>query len=72
MAISIKMNRIVRDGNPLYEMALIRIRPIDSPDLMRFTFPFTTMGWLNMQVAKDSIKDSLENITVHDETEDPR
>lgn len=68
METHIVLKAIMKRGKHLYEMCISQ----GWDEVVWLTFPAGSMGWLNMQVAKDSIKDSIENVIVHDETEDPR
>lgn len=56
----------------IYEMDIYQLHPIDKADHVRFTFNATELGWLQAQTTIDNFKDSLTDVEVTDETEDPR
>ena len=67
MDTTITMIAEMAEGQHIYTMDL---RQGDTH--LWFSFEGGSFGWLSMQVAKDGLEDSLENVTIIDETVDPR
>jgi len=67
----LKVFKVSRGASYVYLMD-IEQTATDTPQKIRFTFEATELGWLQAQTTIDNFKDSLTDVEVTDETEDPR
>jgi len=62
-----ELQKVDGKASHIYVMEIIQER-----NCVRLTFSAGELGWLNTQVAKDSMLDSMEVSIVDDQTVDPR
>ena len=72
MDTTIKLTAGLWLGNHVYRMEITQPNKFNQDGVTSHKFEGGSFGWLSMQVAKDGLEDSLENVTIIDETVDPR